>query len=95
MNFVQHVWFKSSKEAEVLELFAEWERVESIGNPSVWLLKDRDNPGTYLASVVFDSYEEAMKNNDLPATQEMAARLAALCDDPPRFANYDLLSGEH
>jgi hypothetical protein len=41
--------------------------------------------------VEFPSYEEAMKNNDLPATATIAAGMAALADQPPTFRNLNLI----
>ena len=40
--------------------------------------------------VEFDSYEAAMENSNRPEVGEYAARLAKLCDAPPRFYNLDV-----
>ncbi len=52
---------------------------------------DRDRAGYYFAIVEFDSYEEAMRNSNDPATGEFAEQLGALLDEPPRFYNLDVL----
>jgi hypothetical protein len=41
--------------------------------------------------VEFDSYESAMRNSQLPETQEFAGRIAALADSPPAFQNLDVI----
>ena len=40
--------------------------------------------------IEFDSYEAAMENSNRPEVGEYAARLAKLCDAPPRFYNLDV-----
>lgn len=90
-QFVQHIRFKTSKINDVLMLMQQYDPTMATGNPNAWVLRDRDNDDTYLASVVFSTAEEAMKNNDLPQTQEFAAKMMALCDGPAEFFNYDLI----
>ena len=55
------------------------------------LCDDRDKPGRYVQVVFFDSYESAMKNSELPVTQEFAEKMGALADGPPTFYNLDVL----
>ena len=55
------------------------------------LAKDRDNPGRYLNIVFFPSYEDAMKNSEMPETQELAGRLAGLSRRAPSFINLDIV----
>jgi hypothetical protein len=33
-----------------------------------------------------------MRNSELPQTQELSQKYAALCDGPPRFLNLDVLA---
>jgi hypothetical protein len=54
------------------------------------LTKDRDRPDTYIQIVEFPSYEEAMKNSNLPETAAFAEQLAKLCDAPLAFRNLDV-----
>ena len=44
----------------------------------------------YLNIVEFASYEAAMENSSRPEIGEFAARLAKLCDSPPKFHNLDV-----
>ena len=89
-QFVQHIRFKSDKIDDLIKLSEEWNFDDAPGNPSSWILRDRENPGSYVVSVVFSSYDEAMKNNVRPETQEFAARMQELCTDI-QFGNYDLI----
>jgi hypothetical protein len=56
------------------------------------LTADRDREGYYLTILEFESYERAMENSRRPDTGEFAARMAELCDEPPRFLNLDVLA---
>ena len=53
--------------------------------------KDRDKPNTYVDIIEFPSYEEAMKNNELPETGAFAEKAAELSDGPPTFLNLDVM----
>ena len=53
--------------------------------------KDRDKPNTYVDIIEFPSYEEAMKNNDMPETAAFAEKAAELSDGPPTFLNLDVM----
>lgn len=91
-QFVQHIRFKTSNINEVMLLMQQYDSSSAAGAPDAWVMRDRDRPNTYLASVVFETYEAAMKNNDLPQTQEFAEKMQALCDGPAEFFNYDLIA---
>jgi uncharacterized protein (DUF1330 family) len=52
--------------------------------------RDRDNAGTFMNIIEFPSYEAAMKNNELPETQAVAAEMQKLADGPPTFYNLDV-----
>jgi hypothetical protein len=52
---------------------------------------DRDNPGGYFVIAEFPSYEEAMKNSELPETKEFAAKQQELSYGPRTFHNLDVL----
>ena len=94
MSFIQIIEFTTSRIDDVLALDKEWEAATEGSRTTVRALTcaDRDNPNRYFAIVEFPSHEEAMRNSDLPATQELSQKYAALCDGPPRFINLDVLS---
>ena len=58
------------------------------------LAQDRDNPGKYVNIVFFPSYEEAMRNSELPETQKLSATLMGLGNGEPRFLNLDIISDQ-
>ena len=91
-KFVQIIEYQSSKFDEMQKLSDEWraatEGKRSVGRVTV--CADRDRPGTYLTIAEFPSYEDAMKNKDLPETGEFAGRMQALADGPPSFRNLDV-----
>ena len=45
-------------------------------------------PGRF---VFFDSYDDAMKNSNLPGTQEISGKMMALTDGAPTFYNLDVI----
>ena len=61
-----------------------------VGPTRTTIGADRDRPGYYLNIVEFASYEAAMENSSRPEIGEFAARLAKLCDSPPKFHNLDV-----
>lgn len=93
MAFVQIIEFRSSKIDEMRKVGEEWEKAAGEQGTArrVVLCADRDNPGHYVNVVFFDSFEEAMKNSELPLTQEMSQKMMALGDGPPTFYNLDVL----
>jgi hypothetical protein len=52
---------------------------------------DRERPGYYLNIVEFESYESAMTNSARPDVSAFASKMAALCEEPPRFYNLDVI----
>jgi hypothetical protein len=91
-GFVQIIEIRTSRIDEVHSL-VEQMRAESGPTAGVrgTVTADRDRQGYYLNVVEFDSYEAAMENSSRSEVSEFAARLAALCDEPPRFYNLDVL----
>jgi hypothetical protein len=95
-GFVQIIEFKTSRPEEVQALGEELRQERATsgeGTPPgrVTLTADRDRPGYYLNVVEFESYEAAMENSNRPETSAFAARMAELCDGPPKFYNLDIV----
>jgi hypothetical protein len=93
-GFVQIIELKTSHPDELNALAAEFRAERSASNEPMPVSRgtftaDRDRPGYYINIVEFDSYEAAMANNDRPETTKFAARLAELCEGPPKFYNLD------
>jgi hypothetical protein len=93
MAFVQVIDFRSSKIDEMRKVGDEWEKAAGAAGTArrVVVCADRDNPGHFLNIVFFDSYEEAMKNSELPITQEMSQKMMGLAEGAPTFYNLDVL----
>jgi quinol monooxygenase YgiN len=90
-GFVQVIQIRTSRVQEIRRLVAEMRAENEPGAVRGTVTADRDRPGYYFNIVEFDSYEAAMQNSTRPDVSAYAARLAALCDEPPRFYNLDVL----
>lgn len=96
MKFVQLIEYTTSRPEEAqaaLDAFlaaTDGQRANSQGMAT----RDRDRPNTYVQVVVFPSYEEAMKNSELPATRAMAEAMQKITDGPPSFRNLDVIFEE-
>ena len=53
--------------------------------------QDRHDPNRYVLVAFYDSYESAMKNSDLPETNDYSSRQSALLDVPMVFHDLDVL----
>ena len=93
MGFVQIIEFKTADFDAMKKMGDEWEAAAGEGRRSERrvLCEDRDNPGRYFNIVFFESYEAAMENSNLPATQEFSGKMAALTDGQPTFFNLDVI----
>ena len=90
-GFVQIIEIKTSRIDEVDALIEE---MRAGGGPMpmvrATMTADRDQPDRYLSILEFESYEAAMENSNRPETAEVAGKVAALCDEPPKFRNLDV-----
>lgn len=93
MGFIQIVEFTSSNIEQMREIGRKYQedtkgkRTTSKGT----LCSDRDTPGRYIVVAEFESYEEAMKNSELPETQALAEEMAKLADGPASYRNLDVI----
>src|SRR5438309_2356429 len=93
MTFVQLIEFKTSRLEELNQIMDRW-MSETEGKRTAThavVMSDRDNPGTYLEIVEFPSYDEAMRNSNLPETGKFAKQITDLCDAPPIFHNLEVM----
>jgi hypothetical protein len=90
---VQIIQFNTSKIDEMRKVGDEWEAAagDSRTAQRVVMCQDRDNAGQYFTLAFFDSYDAAMENSNLPATQEFSQRMMGFADGPPTFYNLDVL----
>jgi hypothetical protein len=97
MPFIQIIEYVTDQPDEIDALMLQAQndtlgRAGSTGFERLVVTNDRDDRRRYLTIVEFASYEEAMANSDRPEVSDLAARLANLCDGPPRFHNLDVVS---
>ena len=93
MPFVQIIDFNTSRFNDADEYVDEF-RKATEGRRTVQrvrVCRDRDKPGHYFTIAEFDSYEEAMRNSQMPETQKFAEQLATLADLPPTFYNLEVV----
>lgn len=94
--FVQIASYTSST-PEVLERARrEWlEATEGIAAAHQrLLLADREMPGRYVEFVLYRSYEDAMHNAMLPATEALLAHAAADAEHGVTIEHLDVVDGE-
>jgi hypothetical protein len=96
MTFVQIIQYETTRPAEMEAAFEEWLRATEGTRTACRELhtQDRDNPARFVDIVEFPSYEEAMVNNELPATQRIATRIRELCTGEPQYLNLKVLRQE-
>ena len=102
VNFSQTISFQCSDEdiKTIMDMMAEWDEIQAdndiMGYMGTHLLADRDNPGHYMIVAEFgvvdpdvSAYDEAMRNNERPETQDFAAKMQSIAQGEPVFNNYD------
>ena len=102
VNFSQTISFRCDPAdiKKIMDMMAEWDELQAdndiMGYMGTHLLADRDNPGQYVIVAEFGSvdpevpaYDEAMRNNERPETQEFAERMREIATEDPVFNNYD------
>jgi hypothetical protein len=96
MTFVQIIEYETTRTDEMDQLLDEWMRATEGKRTVTHELhaRDRDDPTHFVDIVEFPSYEQAMRNNDLPETGSMARRMRSLCSTEPRFVNLEVLRDE-
>ena len=94
MSFIQFIEFRPGKNlAEMQKLMEEWEKATEGKRTAqrAYLTQDRNDPGTYVQVVVFPSYEEAMKNSQLPETSAFAEKMMSMAEGPAKFRDLDVV----
>jgi steroid delta-isomerase-like uncharacterized protein len=96
MTFVQIIDCKTERSEDLNRLMDTWV-AQTHGKRTAthsMIGRDRDNAGHYVEIVEFPSYEDAMRNSDLPATKRIFEQMVALCGEPPAFTNLDVVRDE-
>ena len=93
MKFMQVIEYKTSKYDRVSDLVDDW-LVHTMGRRALvqgTTGRNREEPDSYIDVIIFPSYEEAMRNNELPETKAMAEKMMALCEGGVTFRNLDVI----
>lgn len=96
MTFIQVMEYQTTHPREVEQLMDAWIAATEGKRTATHDMhtQDRDRPGRYVDIVEFPSYELAMRNSELPETQQISAEMRKLCADDVRFLNLDVLRDE-
>jgi hypothetical protein len=93
MAFIQVMELRTNRFDDLTALEREWERAtegqrtlrrEIVG-------RDRNDPDRYVILAFFDSYESAMENSNLPATNEISGKMGALVDGSISFSDLEIV----
>lgn len=93
MAFIQIIDSRSKNYGEITALDEQYEK-DTAGKGTYRrsiVCRDRNDPDRYFVMVFFDSYEDAMRNSELPETQALAEKMGALVEGPPAFHDLDVL----
>ncbi|MGW0768550.1 ester cyclase [Streptomyces sp. NPDC002676] len=93
MTFVQLIECKTSRLDEMNRLMDDWVAQTKGKRTATHAVvgKDRSDASHIVEVVEFPSYEEAMRNSNLPETDRIFRELVALCDEMPTFTDLDVV----
>ncbi|OIK03056.1 SnoaL-like polyketide cyclase [Streptomyces sp. MUSC 14] len=96
MTFVQLIECRTSRLDEMNRLLDDWVAQTKGRRTATHALvgKDRSDASHIVEFVEFPSYEEAMRNSNLPETDRVFQGLLALCDGMPTFTDLDVVRDE-
>ncbi|WP_338677213.1 ester cyclase [Streptomyces sp. SCSIO 30461] len=96
MTFVQMIECKTERLDELNRLLDTW--VEQTGGKRTathsLVAKDRSDSAHVIELVEFPSYEDAMRNSNLPETERNFQKMVELCDGMPTFTDLDVVRDE-
>ncbi|MEU6554083.1 ester cyclase [Streptomyces sp. NPDC046915] len=96
MTFVQLIECKTSRLDEMNRLLDDWVEQTKGKRTAMHAVvgKDRSDAAHIVEVVEFPSYEEAMRNSNLPETDRIFRAMVALCDEMPTFTDLDVVRDE-
>ncbi|MGV9556566.1 ester cyclase [Streptomyces sp. NPDC003401] len=96
MTFVQLIDCRTSRFDEMNRLMDTWvEKTRGKRTATHALVgKDRSDASHVVEIVEFPSYEEAMRNSNLPETEKIFDDMVALCDEMPTFTDLEVVRDE-
>ncbi|MFG3011696.1 ester cyclase [Streptomyces cinerochromogenes] len=96
MTFVQLIECRTSRVDEMNRLMDDWLQQTRGKRTATHALvgTDRSDTSHVVEVVEFPSYEEAVRNSNLPETDRIFREMVALCDEMPRFTDLDVVRDE-
>jgi steroid delta-isomerase-like uncharacterized protein len=96
MTFVQLIECRTSRLDEMNRLLDDWVAQTRGRRTAAHALvgKDRSDASHIVEVVEFSSYEEAMRNSNLPESDRIFRNMVALCDEMPTFTDLDVVRDE-
>lgn len=94
-GFVQVIEYTTSRQDDIDAFMRDWRQRHPVMGPArATVTVERGAPHKHLAILEFASYEDAVRNDEDPATQEFAAFMRSACDGPPVYHDLDVLRTE-
>jgi steroid delta-isomerase-like uncharacterized protein len=93
MTFVQLIDCKTSRfdaMDQLMDTWVEQTKGKRTATHSI-VAKDRSDASHFIEIVEFPSYEDAMRNSNLPETDKIFQEMVALCDEMPTFTDLDVV----
>ena len=96
MTFVQIIDCKTSRFDDMNRLMDNWVETTKGKRTATHSVigKDRSDAAHFIEIVEFPSYEDAMRNSNLPETDKVFREMVALCDEMPTFTDLDVVRDE-
>ena len=96
MPFIQIVEFRTSRFEDGQPYIDEYRKTTEGKRTTmrVRVCEDRDQPGHYFTIAEFSSFEDAMRNSQLPETSNLAEQLGRLSEGSPTFYNLEVIREE-
>ncbi|MFI0965264.1 ester cyclase [Streptomyces sp. NPDC021080] len=96
MTFVQLIDCRTSQFDRMNQLMDTWvEQTKGKRTATHGIIaKDRSDASHFIEIVEFPSYEDAMRNSNLPETDKIFQEMVALCDEMPTFTDLDVVRDE-
>ncbi|MFJ1973208.1 ester cyclase [Streptomyces sp. NPDC087903] len=96
MTFVQLIDCRTSRFDEMNRLMDTWvEQTKGKRTATHSVIgKDLSDSSHFVEIVEFPSYEEAMRNSNLPETDKIFREMVALCDEMPTFTDLEVVRDE-
>ncbi|MFR9794453.1 ester cyclase [Streptomyces sp. MS06] len=96
MTFVQLIDCRTSRLDEMNRLLDRWMEQTSGRRTATHAVvgKDRSDASHLIEIVEFPSYQDAMRNSNLPETDRIFQDMVALCEEMPTFTDLDVVRDE-